>query len=34
MENMRKVRIAKNIQDFIKYKSRPTWINWKVFENN
>ena len=20
--------------DFIKYKSRPTYVNWKVFENN
>ena len=37
MENMRKrikIRIAKNSQDFIKYTSRPTCINWKVFENN
>ena len=40
MENMRKrikiriVRKIKNSQDFIKYTSRPTCINWKVFENN
>ena len=37
MENMRKrlkIRIVKNCQDFIKYTSRPTCINWKVFENN
>ena len=37
MENMRKrikIRIAKNSQDFIKYTSRPTYINQKVFENS
>ena len=37
MGNMRKrqkIRIVKNIQDFIKYASRPTCVNWKVFENN
>ena len=37
MKNMRKktkIRIAKNSQDFVKYTSRPTCINWKVFENN
>ena len=37
MENMRKrikIRIVKNSQDFIKYTSKPTCINWKVFENN
>ena len=37
MENMRKrikIRIVKNAKDFIKYTSRPTCINWKVFENN
>ena len=37
MENMRKrikIRIAKNSQDFIKYTSRPTCINWRVFKNN
>ena len=37
MENMRKrikIRIVKNSQDFTKYTSRPTCLNWKVFENN
>ena len=37
MENMRKrikIRIVKNAEDFIKYTSRPTCVNWKVFENN
>ena len=37
MENMRKrikTRIVKNSQDFIRYTSRPTCVNWKVFENN
>ena len=37
MENMRqriKIRVVKNSQDFIKYTSRPTCVNWKVFENN
>ena len=37
MENLRKrikIRVAKNSQDFIKYTSRPTCINWKVFEKN
>ena len=37
MENMRKrikIRVIKNSQDFIKYTSRPTCVNWKVFENN
>ena len=37
MENMRKrikIRIVKNSQNFIKYTSRPTCVNWKVFENN
>ena len=37
MENMRKrikIRVAKNAKDFIRYTSRPTWVNWKVFENN
>ena len=29
-----KIRIAKNAKDFIKYTSRPTCVNWKVFENN
>ena len=37
IENMRKrikIRFVKNSQDFIKYTSRPTCVNWKVFENN
>ena len=37
MENMRKrikIRVVKNSQDFIKYTSRPTCVNWKVFESN
>ena len=37
MGNMRKrikIRIVKNAEDFIKYTSRPTWVNWKVVEKN
>ena len=37
MENMRKrikIRVVKNAKDFIKYTSRPTCVNWKVFKNN
>ena len=37
IENLRKrikIRVAKNGQDFIKYTSRPTWVNWKVFQNS
>ena len=37
IENLRKrikIRVVKNSQDFIKYTSRPTCVNWKVFENN
>ena len=36
MKNLRKriKRVVKNIQDFIKYTSRPTCVNWKVFENS
>ena len=37
IENLRKrikIRIVKNSQDFIKYTSKPTCINWKVFESN
>ena len=37
MENIRKrikVKIVKNSQDFIKYTSRPTCVNWKVFKSN
>ena len=29
-----KIRVVKNSQDFIKYTSRPTCVNWKVFEKN
>ena len=29
-----KIRVVKNDKDFIKYTSRPTCVNWKVFENN
>ena len=35
IENLRKrikIRVVKNSQDFIKYTSRPTCVNWKVFE--
>ena len=28
------MRVVKNSQDFIKHTSRPTCVNWKVFENN
>ena len=37
MGNMRKrikISIVKNSHDFIRYTSRPTCVNWKVFENN
>ena len=37
MGNMRKrinIRVVKNAKDFIRYTSRPTCVNWKVFENN
>ena len=29
-----KLRVVKYSQDFIKYTSRPTSDNWKVFESN
>ena len=29
-----KIRVAKKAKDFIKCTSRPTYVNWKVFENN
>ena len=29
-----KIRVVKNSQDFIKNTSRPTCVNWKVFENH
>ena len=37
MENLRKrikIRVVKNSQDFLKYTSRPTCVNWKVFKIN
>ena len=37
IENIKKrvkIRVVKNSQNFIKYTSRPTCANWKVFENN
>ena len=37
MEDLRKIikiRVVKTSQDFIKYTSKPTCVNWKVFENN
>ena len=37
MEIMRKrikIRTVKNSQDIIKYTSRTTCVNWKVFKNN
>ena len=37
IENLRKrikIRVVRNSQDVIKYTSRPTYVNWKVFENN
>ena len=37
MENVKKrmkIRVVKNSQDFVKYTSIPTCVNWKVFENN
>ena len=37
LENLKKrlkVRVVKYSQDFIEYTSRPTCVNWKVFEND
>ena len=34
MRKRMNIRVLKNAKDFIKYTSRPTCINWKVFENN
>ena len=34
MRKIIKIRIIKNSQNFIKYTSKPTCVNWKVFENN
>ena len=29
-----KISIVKNSEDFSKYTSKPTCVNWKVFENH
>ena len=29
-----KIRVVKNAKDFIKYTSKTTCVNWKIFENN
>ena len=37
MKNMSKrikISVIKSAKDFVKYTSRPTCVNWKVFENN
>ena len=34
LKNIIKIRVVKNSKDFIQYTSRPTCVNWKVFENN
>ena len=34
LKNRTKIRLVKNSQDFTKYTSRPTRLNWKVFENS
>ena len=37
MENLRKrmeIRLVRNSQGFMKYTSKPTCLNWKLFENN
>ena len=34
MRKRTKRRVAKNAKDFIKYRSRHTCVNWKVFEKN
>ena len=37
MENTRKrikIRVVENVTDFVKYTSRPTCVNWEVFEDN
>ena len=37
MENIRqiiKIRVVKNAKYFIRYTSRPSCVNWKIFENN
>ena len=34
MRKRTKRRVVKNAKDFIKYRSRHTCVNWRVFENN
>ena len=34
LRNIIKIRAVKNSHNFIKYTSRATFVNWKVFENN
>ena len=34
MRKKMKRRVVKNAKDFTKYTSRPTSVDWKVFENN
>ena len=34
MRKIIKIRVVKNAKDLIKYTSRPTCVNWKVFEDN
>ena len=34
LRKRKKIRVVKNSQDLIKYTSRPTCVNWKVFLNN
>ena len=29
-----KIRAVKNAKNFIRYTSRPTCVNWNIFENN
>ena len=29
-----KIRVVKNAKNFIRYTSRPTCVNWNIFENN
>ena len=34
IQERKKNRFLKISQDFIKYNSKPTCVNWKVFDNN
>ena len=34
LRNIINIRVVKNSHNFIKYTSRATFVNWKVFENN